>query len=180
MLIYVGLVRTKMRRIYVMTNSEKFYEGRFLIPSFVYIIGFGGLIVIVQLLMVYLKTGKAVVSDSVDIATIVYTTLTVIILFFSVVIPLIAYAKRKKQALVSIEAGYILIREKALKKEKRFNVKDLVSLKLYVNDDEKRSSMRIELKSGEIILLQFAYVLIAKASFKAFMKKHSNIIVLDW
>ncbi|VAW80848.1 hypothetical protein MNBD_GAMMA12-2412 [hydrothermal vent metagenome] len=163
-----------------MTNSQKFYEGKFLIPSFVYIIGFGGLIVMIQLIMVYIKTGKGVVSDSVDVATIIYTTLTAIILLFSVLIPLLAYAKRKKQALVSIGGEHIYIREKALKKEKCFIIKDLVSLKLYVDDDEKRSSMRLELKSGEIILLQFAYVLIAKIPFKSFMKQHCNIIVLDW
>jgi len=161
-------------------TDGRFYEGRFLIPSFVYIIGVGGAIVIVQLLMVYLKTGKAVFSDNVDSPTIFYTILTALILFFSVVIPLIAYKRRTKQALLIVQADRLLIREKALKKARAFKIADIVSFKLYVNEAEKRSSMRIKLKSGQVVLLQLYYVLVAQESFKKFMKAYCRIEVQDW
>jgi len=163
-----------------MIKNGQFNDARFLVPSFVYIIGVGGFIVIVQLLMIYIKTGKGAFESNADTTTIVYTMITAVILFLSVVIPLIAFMKRRKHSLVFVESHELVIQEKSLSRKKRFNIASISSFKLYVNEDEKRSSMRIELKSGQVVLLQLHYVLIAQDSFKSFMQEHCNIAVSDW
>jgi len=163
-----------------MNVQHKFNTAEFLIPSFVYIIGVGGAVVILQLVMVYLKTGRAVMSSGVDTPTIVYTLLTAAILIMSVVLPLIAVMRRKSLPLISISSEEICIREKALKKARCFMKSELSSIKLYVSEAEKRSSMRLELITGQVILLQLFYVLIDQGKFKIFMNKHCNFEVLDW
>ncbi len=163
-----------------MIKNGKFNGAHFFIPSFAYVIAIGGLVAIVQLLMIYIKTGEGLFSSKADTTTIVYTMITFAILFFSAVIPLIAFVKRCNQALVLVESNMLIIQDKVFRRGRYFDIANIVSVKLYINEDDKRSSLRVELKSGQVVLLQLYYVLIDQNSFKDFMLRYCNIAVLDW
>jgi len=161
-------------------QAWKFNVATYRIPSFVPLIAVGGIVVAIQLLMVHFKTGKAFFSPGADHVTFFYLSLIAFILLLSVLVPLLAYGIRKKAALVEIDTGVIRVREKALAKRKSFLLIDIANIKLFVSEQEKRSSLRIEFTTGQVVLLQFYHVIIDAAEFKSFMRNYASIEVKDW